>query len=265
MLATGKHWIKSSLSPIWDIPYILKEVDENKPLCIMVPGYRSRGIDSEDNMALQTAVNDLGVSTLSFDYSGCDNLGWRPDPATMDTYIRDAKRVIALTGDRPHILLPKSAGVNIALAAADAKTRAMVAVLPIHDFVERTATRILDKKPLYVRLAARLLLTFPGAVVLGSSVNPQKPKIKMTGRFVLSANHNNLTNIFAENTSRFPVVLIGKEGDKSALPDMLGELGAILKEAAYPTDISIVQGEGHRLNPDAIAQCVRFVRHFAKN
>lgn len=242
-------------NPKWDLNYRMREVNPSGPVCVLVFGYRSRGLEGADNQRLMEEIGDkLGVSTLGFDYSGTTKGFW-PDAATFDTYIDDAQFMVNALGDRRNFLLSKSMGVNLAFAAANRDTTGVIASVPAPDLFPRTIHQYFERNPHHKKAMEWGHRTL-GAFYWKSKKDKTRPNSeykKVTRAFWESAQNHSLAETFAKRVGympRMPVTIIANDGDKIGSPKIAQELKGFLQRHMHNTDLIIVSGETHDYAPE---------------
>lgn len=259
--------------PLWNVPLSFRDVNPDGPVCIQVPGIRSQGMMTEENMEIAGRIADENISILSFDYGGCANWVKGKDPATLDTHIRDTKAVIDFTGDRSHILLSKSAGITMALAAANVRTKAIVASIPAPDlfqnlyrsfFAWQDGNHLHNIKRALTKIAFHALLETRGYYCWVSKSNKDRsvPFIKITNDFVKSTHHNYIEDVINRNPHKPPVHCIVNEGDRYN-PELIGRLCDKLNAAGYNATMETIPGGGHSYTEGTKQAIIRNIRDLA--
>ncbi len=250
--------------PVWNVQLSFRDVNPNGLVCIQVPGIRSQGMLTEENVEMAGRIVDQGISTLSFDYGGCANWVRGKDPATLDTHIRDTKAVIDYIGDRRHVMLSKSAGITMALAAANKKTRAIVASIPAPDLYQNLSEPYFATHPAYVKWGFDALLATRGYYCWVSKSNKDRsvPFIKITNEFVKSAAHNRISDIIERNPHRPRVHCIVNEGDRYG-PRLIEKFCNQLNSVGYKVDMEVIRGGGHSYTEETKAAIIDSVRKFS--
>lgn len=245
----------------WDIHYTLHNHTDDKtarPLVIKTEGYRSRGRGEESNRAsVMSIVNGLDAAVLTFDYSGHDRESFWPDPATLKTNIDDTiavtNHVMSQFGYARNVFAPKSAGINPALAAIDERTDAIVAGLPIPDFLLTISEPYLAAHP-FKRLGLQAMFATVGVCHWKPSSNyTTVPSIKITRDFYESTKVHTVERILEENPTRVPVHLIGNKGDRFASPVILDGLQeTLLRHGFKGTSLTLAEGQKHIFTEDTL-------------
>lgn len=250
--------------PVWNVALSLRDVDPVGTLCIQVPGIRSQGMFTSENIEMANRIAAGGVSVLSYDYGGCSNWVKGKDPATLDTHIRDTKAVIDYARARAHIMLSKSAGITMALAAADERTQAIVASIPAPDLYQNLSEPYFAARGPWVKWGFDALMATRGYYCWVSKNNKDRsvPFIKITNEFVKSAHHNKISDIVERNPHRPPVHCIVNEGDRYD-PALIGRLCDQLDRAGYRTSMEVMPGGGHSYTEDTKIAILKNIRALA--
>ena len=233
--------------PQWDLRYIFREVNPSGPVCVLVPGYRSRGLSSVDNARLSRAITEnLGVSVLAYDYSGSDNRFFS-DPATIESYVEDTQFLTDSLGPRAHLLISKSYGVNIAFAAASQDTMGVIASFPAPDLFQKTIGNYMSRKPKHRFVFEAGLSTVGVFWWKPSSNKSENTYTKLSRKFWQSTQSNALSDVFERRSDvpRMPVTIIGNDGDSLGNPQVVRELQEMLAARGHEVESQIVQGDRH--------------------
>ncbi|MEZ5919332.1 MAG: hypothetical protein R3D66_05340 [Alphaproteobacteria bacterium] len=249
---------------IWNLSYMFHDTGSSGPVCVMVPGYRSRGMRSKDNAKLtRKIITEAGLSVLSYDYSGCDHLSKKADPMTMGTQIKDTQRIVELIEDRAHIFIPKSSGINMALAAANQNTKAVVAALPIQDFYQTFSGNYAKKKHPIYKWAFNAIIGVRGVYCWKpSSSQPNIPFIKITRPYIESTENHTLDKIFNYNANRVPVTLIINSEDPISDKITADQLKRKLGAQKYPAKVVEVEGKRHILHDTTNTAIISAIQEF---
>ena len=263
----GSFNVKGGCDPLWDLRYEFREVNASGPVCIIVPGHRSRGIESPGNAAVVDNVAEkVGMSVMAFDYTADQRTIKNVDPLTMDTNIADTKAVISLFGQRPHVMLARSYGFSVGLSAANEQTKGLVGALPVADLFEAMYEPHFQRKPAYLRWAYKLGFEAKMSMVGYHCWQPKKKDytkvdfVKITRPFVRSLNDHKLPDIFARQAQRMPVRLIANEDDKVASPERTKKLERELRQAGFNAISRVVPGDNHELSEashDAVVEAMQ--------
>lgn len=249
------------------IPYKFHEIDPDGPVCVIVPGFRSRGIDTPDNAEMMDDIAyKAGMSVISFDYSGAENFVKSVDPITMDSNVEDALQVMNLFPGRKNLIMAKSFGLNIGLSAVNEDTQGMVGAIPVSDLFDAKYKPHFERKPAFVRHAFDAILKWRGFYCWKPSSDKfsDVPFVKITRPYVASFENHTLPKVFERNTLRVPVHLIANDGDKIASPERTQSLMHVLQNAGYPVTMEIVEGKRHRFSEHTHSAAVAAVGDFAR-
>lgn len=261
----GSFNVKGGDNPLWDLFYEFHDVNPGGPVCVIVPGHRSRGIESPGNAAVTRNVAEkVGMSVIAFDYTGCENQMKRVDPVTMDSNIADTNAVIGLFGQRPHVMLARSYGFGVALSCATERTQGVIGALPVPDLFEAMYKPHFDKKPFFYRMGFEAIMGVRGYFCW----QPKKKDytkvdfVKITQPFVKSLKGHKLKDIFERQTQRPPVHLIVNDGDKVASVERTLKLQDDLERAGFAVEFDIVKGTNHELSDHSHDAVVHAAKRF---
>lgn len=261
----GTFNVRGGDNPLWDLSYEFRDVNPGGPVCIIVPGHRSRGIDSPGNAAVTRNIAEkVGMSVLAFDYTGCENQVKRVDPVTMDSNITDTKAVVGLFGQRPHVMLARSYGFGVALSSASERTQGLIGALPVPDLFEAMYKPHFEKKPFFYRWGFEAIMGMRGYFCW----QPKKKDytkvdfVKITQPFVKSLKGHKLSDIFERQQQRPPVHLIANDGDKVASVEKTARLSDELRQAGFSVKFDITNGSNHELSGDSHRAVVKAARQF---
>lgn len=261
----GQFNVRGGSNPLWDLSYEFKDINPSGPVCVIVPGHRSRGIDSPGNAAVTRNIAEkVGMSVIAFDYTGCENQVKQVDPVTMDSNIADTRAIVDLFGRRPHVMLARSYGFGVALSCASDQTKGLIGALPVPDLFDAMYKPHFDKKPFYYRWGFEALMGVRGYFCW----QPKKKDytkvdfVKITQPFVKSLKGHKLRDIFDRQPHRPPVRLIANDGDKVASVERTKSLHDQLVQAGFAVECNIVKGNNHELSDASHEAVVKAAREF---
>lgn len=250
---SGSFNMRGGCDVLWDLKYEFREVNKDAPVCVIVPGHRSRGIESEGNAKVVDNVEAAGMSVLAFDYTGDQRTVKNVDPITMDSNIADTKAVLDLFGDRPHVMLARSYGFSVGLSAANDKTKGLIGALPVADLYESMYQPYFDRKPFYMKWGFEALMRTRGYYIWQPKQKDYTKVdfVKITRPFVKSLDEHKLPKIFERQSNRFPIHLIANDEDHVANVERTNNLAAELQAQGFEVKTEIVAGKSHELSEDS--------------
>ncbi len=258
---TGRNLkIERNSEDIWSIKATLFEVNRDGPICILVPGFDSRGRNSDDNMELTKALIARNVSVVTYDYSGAYNVANKADRGTFDTYVSDTRALARHFHDRAHVLVSKSYGINVAFASADAtETKGIVSTIPAPDVIGRDMVAYLKKKGMLSQALMKVVMEKRGYFLLRTTemkADGEEP-VKVSQRIFTSGAqpHNQLDAIVQRNDSRPPVVLVPNNRDANFMNESnVADWAALFTRAGYSCRHVLAQGDRHAYTADTVTK-----------
>jgi hypothetical protein len=223
-------------------------VNPHGPVAIIVPGFQSRGKDHKDLTEMTRMMVAANISVLAFDYSGRDPNPKKPDPATFDTHVTDTKSIIGTLGDRPHILVSQSFGINVALKSANDKTQKIVAAIPAPWLYERNILGMIAQRPWYERAAFHAVMHTTGFYCW---TNKRGEQVKITSHFTDSVRTNPVEQIIAsKNTPRIAMTIVANRRDFIFPETDKHKLTLLLTSSNFSSVQTIIaQAAGHHIHP----------------